>query len=46
MDELDLDDVDFDAIEKKNEAKIDQMNDEVLAVDDDEDGCAGGACKI
>lgn len=46
MDEFELDDVDFDAIEKKNEAKIDQMNEEVLTVDADEDGCAGGACKI
>lgn len=46
MDEFDLDDVDFDAIEKKNDAKIEQMNEEVLAVGDDEDECAGGACKI
>ncbi len=45
MDDFDLDGVDFDAVEKKNEARITQMNEEAQTPDD-EDGCAGGACKI
>lgn len=46
MDELDLDGVDFDAVEKKNAEKIDQMNEEAQLPDEDEGDCAGGGCKI
>ena len=45
MDEFELGDIDFDEIERKNNAKIERMNEEVLVVED-EDGCAGGACMI
>lgn len=46
MDEFELGDVDFDAVEKKNAEKIDQMNEEAQLPDDDEGDCAGGGCKI
>lgn len=46
MDEFNLDALDLNAAEDKVQQHLEQEANQVVEVSDDDDGCAGGACKI